>query len=70
MALQINDKKGIRETFAARKDLKEVHVLPSGEHYFTLDHAKQALHESEEITTLATGHEDLEDDKPAKPAKT
>ena len=66
----IKNKAGIRETFNACPDLKEVHILPSGEHYFNLDHAEQALVEGEEITTLAPDAEELKDDeKPAKAAK-
>lgn len=66
----IKHKAGIRETFAARPDLKAVHVLPSGEHYFNLDHAEKALAEGEELVTLAPDSEELkEDEKPAKPAK-
>ncbi|AWM31353.1 hypothetical protein [Hymenobacter nivis] len=63
----IKNKAGIRETFAARPDLKAVHVLPSGEHYFNLDHAEQALVEGEEITTLGPDADALKDDE--KPAK-
>lgn len=70
MATQINDKAGIRATFAARKDLKEVHILPSGEHYFTKAHAETALAEGEELVTLVPEAEELkEDEKPAKAAK-
>lgn len=67
MALKIKNKQGIRETFDARKDLKEVHVLPTGEHYFNLDHAEVALQEGEEIITLKPeAPELLDEEKPAK----
>ncbi|QKG56998.1 hypothetical protein GKZ68_10390 [Hymenobacter sp. BRD128] len=66
----INNKAGIRETFAARKDLKEVHILPSGEHYFDKLHATHALGEGQELVTLTSESDELkEDEKPAKPAK-
>ena len=60
MALKINHKAGIRHTFAARPDLKAVHVLPSGAHYFNLDHAEQALSEGEELTTLTPDSPELQ----------
>ena len=52
MATKINHKAAIRHTFAARPDLKEVHILPSGEHYFNKDHANEALAEGDELVTL------------------
>lgn len=59
MATKVNHKAGIRHTFAARPDLKEVHILPSGEHYFDLNHAKEALAEGEEVVTLTPESEEL-----------
>lgn len=59
MATKINHKAAIRHTFAARPDLKAVHVLPSGEHFFNLDHAEEALNEGEELTTLTPDSEEL-----------
>lgn len=59
MATKVNHKAGIRHTFAARPDLKAVHILPSGEHYFDLDHAEQALAEGEELITLTPESEEL-----------
>ncbi len=70
MATQINHKAGIRDTFKARPDLKEVHILPSGEHYFNKAHAEQALAEGEELVTLASDSDELKDEAaPTKPAK-
>lgn len=40
--MKINDKKGINETFAARPDLTEVHIIDDGRHFFNEDHAKYA----------------------------
>ena len=67
MASLINNKAGIRATFKARPDLKAVHVLPTGAHYFNLDHAEEALQEGEEITTLAADSPELRDEE--KPVK-
>ena len=68
MATKINHKAGIRATFAARPDLKQVHLLPSGDHYFNLDHAEQALAEGEELVTLAPDSEELKSKPNEKPA--
>ncbi len=83
MATKINDKAGIRATFAALSTLKEVHVLENGDHYFNKKHAehmgrkktegdgedaKQVL--DEKITTFKKGDKELEDEAPAAtPAK-
>jgi hypothetical protein len=42
MPQKINDKAGIRETFAALPDLKKVHILEDGRHFFDEAHAKSA----------------------------
>ena len=72
MATKINHKAGIRHTFAARPDLKEVHILPSGEHFFDKAHAEEALAEGEELVTLTPDSAELqptgkEVQKPATP---
>ncbi len=72
MATKINHKAAIRHTFAARPDLKEVHVLPSGEHFFNKAHAEEALAEGEELVTLMPDSDELkptakEAQKPATP---
>ncbi len=71
MALEIKDKAGIRATFKARPDLQEVHLLPSGEHYFHKGHAEHALAKGEELITLTPDAEELKEEvtAPAKPAK-
>ncbi len=73
MPTKIKDKPGIRATFDARPDLQEVHILPSGEHYFNKDHAETALAKGQELVTLARDSDELNDDEPAttpaKPAK-
>lgn len=58
--LLINCRAGIRETFALRPDLKEVHVLPNGSHYFTV--LPNELTEDMEVTTLSVGDAALEDE--------
>lgn len=73
----INDKAGIRATFVATPQLKEVHVLENGDHYFTKAHAehmgrkktvgegedaKQVL--DEKITTYKRDAKELEDEAP------
>ncbi|MBO2009178.1 hypothetical protein [Hymenobacter negativus] len=80
MATIINNKAGIRDTFAACPDLKAVYVLENGDHYFNKKHAehmarkkvegegedaKQVL--DEKITTIKKGDKDLEDEAPATP---
>ena len=68
MALKINNRAGIRETFAARPDLTEVQVLASGEHYFTVPPVDATA--GQEVTVLQPGASELEDEvAPAKPAK-
>ncbi len=71
MALEIKDKAGIRATLKARPDLKEVHILPSGEHFFNKTHATETLTEGEELVTLAADADELKEEiaAPAKPAK-
>lgn len=59
MATKVNHKAAIRHTFAARPDLKEVHLLPSGEHFFNRDHAEEALAEGEELVTLTPESDEL-----------
>jgi hypothetical protein len=75
MATKINDKAGIRATFAARPDLKHVHLLEDGTHYFNKSHAehmgrkktegegddaKEVL--DEEIVTLARDSDELKEE--------
>jgi hypothetical protein len=67
MATKVNHKAAIRATFQARPDLKEVHILPSGEHFFNKDHATQALEEDGELVTLAPDADEL---KPTAKDKT
>ncbi len=40
--MKINDKAGINATFAARPDLKKVHILETGAHFFNEEHAKHS----------------------------
>jgi hypothetical protein len=42
MAIKINHLAGIIETFEARPDLKKVHILADGRHFFNENHAKEA----------------------------
>lgn len=80
MATKINDKAGIRATFATRPDLKAVHVLENGDHYFNKLHAehmgrkktegegedaKEVL--DEKITTIKRDDKQLEDEAPEAP---
>ena len=77
MATLINDKAGIRATFAARPDLKEVHVLENGTHFFNKAHVKQAARkkiegegdeakevQDEKIVTFKRDAKELEDEAP------
>lgn len=81
MALKIKNKAGIRDTFDARPDLKEVHILENGDHYFTKLHAEHAGRKKtegegeaakqvldEKITTLGRDAAELKEEaeKPAK----
>ena len=67
MATKINHKAGIRHTFDARPDLKEVHILPSGEHYFDLATATAALGEGEQLVTLTPQSDELKATAKAAP---
>jgi hypothetical protein len=57
----INDKAGIRATFAAVPALKEVYVLQDGTHYFNKEHAKQAAGEKGKFDTYKEDAKELED---------
>ena len=71
--MQINDRPGIRNTFADRPDITEVHILADGTHYFTV--APNELTPDMVPITLQIGAADLEDepapapDPTVKPAK-
>jgi len=82
MATKINDKAGIRATLAARPDLKQVHLLEDGMHFFNKSHAehmgrkkiegegkeaKEVLDEN--IVTLARDSDELKDEEAAAPTK-
>ena len=56
----------INHTFNLRPDLQKVYVLPNGDHYFDLDHAKQALPKGAEITALARNAKELQPRKSPK----
>jgi hypothetical protein len=75
--MNINDKAGIRDTFAARPDLKAVHVLEDGRHFFNKLHAQHAAKKktvgegedakeelAEKITTLKPDAKELQDEAP------
>lgn len=77
MATNIADKAGIRDTFKARPDLKEVYVLENGSHFFNKDHAKHMARKKttgdgddakevldEKIITLKPDAKELEDETP------
>ena len=64
----INDKAGIRATFAAVPAFKEVYVLENGTHYFNKEHAKVAAGEKGKFDTYKEGAKELEDEAPATPA--
>ncbi len=42
MAQKINNLEGIKATFEAKPDLKKVHILADGRHFFNEQHAKEA----------------------------
>ena len=73
------NKAGIRDTFKARPDLKAVHVLEDGRHFFDKKHAEQYARKKtsgegdeaqevidEKITTLKPDAKELQDAPPAK----
>jgi len=64
----INDKAGIRATFAAVPAFKEVYVLQDGTHYFNKDHAKHAAGEKGKFDTYKEDAKELLDEQPAAPA--
>lgn len=78
--MKINDIKGINQTFAELPQLKKVHVLEDGRHFFNEQHAKEAngftesKGEDGKVTktakevkykSLAPGAKELEEEKAA-----